>query len=256
MARMICDFVSSTLRISTSMTVLMPQSTAPGNAGTGESGKGVPVLYLLHGLTDDDSMWTRNTSIERYASERGIAVVMPQAAHSFYADEAQGLPYWTFLTQELPELVSSFFRVSTVREDTFVAGLSMGGYGALKWALHEPHRFAFAASLSGVTALDGTAPDGDPWVQGILDRVFGGNTFAGTGNDLLHLLETVTPAELPQLLVTCGTGDFLYPQNVRFVEAARHLGIDPQVDFGPGDHDWGYWDTGIQQVIDLLPIPR
>ena len=133
------------------MTVLLPQQTATqiGMAGHHSAGS-PPVLYLLHGLSDDDTIWLRRTSIERYVAPLGLAVVMPQVHRSYYTDEAYGGRYWTFLSEELPQLVDTFFRLSTDRRDTFVAGLSMGGYGAIKWALRQPHRFAAAASLSGV----------------------------------------------------------------------------------------------------------
>ena len=129
---------------------------------SGSVSEDVPVLYLLHGLSDDDTIWSRRTSIERYVAPLGIAVVMPQVHQSFYSDEVHGLPFWTFLTEELPALVHGFFRTSTRREDTFVAGLSMGGYGAMKWALREPHRFAAAASLSGALALSHPSDRADP----------------------------------------------------------------------------------------------
>src|SRR6476619_7886720 len=130
------------------MTVILPQSTAGQIGMTGSESTGeTPVLYLLHGLSDDDTIWLRRTSIERYVAALGLAVVMPQVHRSFYTDEAYGNRYWTYLSEELPEIVHGFFRLSRRREDTFVAGLSMGGYGALKWALRDPGRFAAAASL-------------------------------------------------------------------------------------------------------------
>lgn len=97
-----------------------------------------PTLYLLHGLSDDDSIWLRRTSIERYVAQMGIAVVMPQVHRSFYTDMAAGGQYWTFISEELPALARSFFPLSAKREDNFVAGLSMGGYGALKLGLRKP----------------------------------------------------------------------------------------------------------------------
>src|SRR5215207_9009351 len=150
MAHVRCDFFSVALILSTSMTVLLPQQTSTQIGMEGRSTDGPPpVLYLLHGLSDDDTIWLRRTSVERYAAPLGLAVVMPQVHRSFYTAEAVGGRYWTFLSEELPALVYSFFRLSDRREDTFVAGLSMGGYGALKWALRRPDRFAAAASLSG-----------------------------------------------------------------------------------------------------------
>src|SRR5690554_3728055 len=114
--------------------------------------KKYPTLYLLHGLSDDHTIWLRRTNIERYVSNRGIAVVMPAVHRSFYTDMAIGYKYWTFVSEELPDIARSFFPLSDSREDNFVAGLSMGGYGAFKMALRCPEKFAAGASLSG--ALD------------------------------------------------------------------------------------------------------
>ena len=264
MALLRVDFSSETLALGTSMTVLLPQraSTQIGLAGHGSTAP-PPVLYLLHGLTDDDTAWTRYTSIERYAAARGLAVVMPQVHRSFYADEASGSRFYTYLSEELPAVVSSFFRVSTRREDTFVAGLSMGGYGALKWALREPGRFAAAASLSGVLDLAGMQQHDDrPHIVELLGRVFG-RPVAGTDDDLLHLIAAGGRAEReeqaqrparPRLMVRCGTEDALLPGNERFVAACREHDVDLDAQFGPGAHEWGYWDTQIQSVLNWLPL--
>jgi S-formylglutathione hydrolase FrmB len=213
------------------------------------------VLYLLHGLSDDDTAWTRYTSIERYAAERGLAVVMPQVHRSFYADERHGARFWTFLSTELPTIVAALFRVSERRADTFVAGLSMGGYGALKWALRQPERFAAAASLSGALDIPGRAPGSlPPHVRETLDRIFGAATIAGTDDDLLHLARSADPQTLPPLYLACGTDDHLYGDNQRFRAAVDERGLDLTVDFGPGDHEWGYWDEQIRHVLDWLPL--
>src|SRR3954464_2876128 len=173
MALVRCDFFSDVLGLSTSMTVVLPQATSAQIGMTGAAtGGDAPVLYLLHGLSDDDTIWLRRTSIARYAAPLGLAVVMPQVGRSFYTDEAHGNRYWTFLSEELPAVVGSFFRISDRREDTFVAGLSMGGYGAVKWALRQPERFAAAATLSG--ALDLAAPPNlDRIEPGLTETIFG-----------------------------------------------------------------------------------
>lgn len=254
MALLRCDFFSETLGLSTSMTVILPQETSEQIGMAGTSSDLPPVLYLLHGLTDDDTTWTRRTSIERYVAPLGLAVVMPQVHHSFYSDEVSGLPFWTFLTQELPEIVSRFFRVSTRREDTFVAGLSMGGYGAFKWALREPERFAAAASLSGALALSHPSERAEPDFARLMQRVFGDGPTDGTPDDVIHLVRTVDPATLPPLYVACGTDDFLHPANEWFVSQAATNDVPVTVRFGPGDHDWAYWDTQIQDVLAWLPL--
>jgi len=253
MASMRCDFFSDVLGLSTSMTVILPQATREqiGMTGTGTA-TGAPVLYLLHGLSDDDTIWTRRTSIERYAAAKGIAVVMPRVERSFYSDEIRGGSYWTFLSRELPEIVAYLFRVSTRREDTFVAGLSMGGYGAFQWALREPGRFAAAASLSGVLDLASRYEHDDD--DGLLRRVFGERPVRGSDSDLLSLLERADPATLPALYLACGDADELLAENLAFQTAAAVAGVPLDVTFDDGAHEWSYWDRHIERVLDWLPL--
>jgi S-formylglutathione hydrolase FrmB len=254
MAAIRCDFFSEVLEVGTSMTVLLPQASEEqiGVSGAADRGGDFPVLYLLHGLSDDSTAWQRYTSIERYAAPLGLAVVMPQVQRSFYADEVHGGSYWTFLTEELPAVVQSFFRISGRREDTFVAGLSMGGYGAFKLALRHPDRFAAAASLSG--GLDVQALSQVEWRQRLFSRVFGGEV--GADDDMFSLLDRVDPAGVPPLYLGCGTEDHLFDGNQRFLEAAKATGLDVHVDFRPGEHEWGLWDATIQDVLAWLPLDR
>lgn len=251
MALITCDFYAETLELSTSMTVLLPQQTRTQIGLTGAPARehGAPVLYLLHGLSDDHTIWQRRTSIERYAAPLGLAVVMPNAHRSFYADERYGSRFWTFLSEELPDLVNRFFRVSTRREDTYVAGLSMGGYGAFKWALRHPDRFAAAASLSG--AVDVVDLAGVPGRSALFDRVHG--DVIGPDEDLLRLVADADPATLPALHLSCGTEDHLLAANRRFAAVAGSAGVPLTVDFRPGGHDWQFWDDGIRTVLDWLP---
>lgn len=255
MALVRCDFFSETLGLGTSMTVLLPEAAA-GQIGMGGSrGDGdFPTLYLLHGLSDDDTVWTRRTSLERYVAELGLAVVMPQVQRSFYTDEVWGRPYWTFVAEELPRVARSFFRLSPDPARTFVAGLSMGGYGAFKLALRHHGRFGAAASLSGVLDLAERLRD-PAWPEDprMWQRIFGDPpSVEGTDDDLLHLLGKV--ADPPPLYLTCGTEDALYPGNVRFRDACAARGVPLVADFGPGEHEWGYWDAKIRDVLAWLPL--
>ena len=256
MIRMRTDVFAESLGMGTSMVVLYPQAAAgigmEGSDGSGTAERGVPVLYLLHGLSDDCTIWERRTSIERYATEKGIAVVMPEVRRSFYADEAVGENYWAFVSEELPALVASTFHVSTAREDTFVAGLSMGGFGAFKLALNHPDRFAAAASLSGV--LDTRGFHQSEHGGHLAERVWAGKPLEGTADDLIGLLDQADPAVLPQLFVDCGTEDFLIEHNRRFLAAAEGRGVEVTSRLRPGAHTWDFWDTGIQDVLDWLPI--
>ena len=155
------------------------------------------MLYLLHGLTDDHTGWQRYTSIERYADEAGLAVVMPAVHHSFYTDEVHGHAYWTYVSEELPALVHRLFRVSDRPEDTFAAGLSMGGYGAVKLALSHPDRYAAAASLSGTLDITYMADREDR--AAIWDRAFGGEIRHGERSVRAPRRRAVGPAALHRL---------------------------------------------------------
>lgn len=264
MIRMRTDFFAESLGMGTSMVVLMPQAAAgigmegadraDGPPADGPPADGVPVLYLLHGLSDDCTIWERRTSIERYATEKGIAVVMPEVRRSFYADEVVGEKYWTYIAEELPQLLARTFRISTAREDTFVAGLSMGGFGAYKLALNHPDRFAAAASLSG--AVDLLSMDLSLRDATLEQRIWGKRDLRGSADDLIGLLHATDPTALPKLFLDCGTEDQLIEQNRRFITAADARGVDLVSRLRPGDHDWGFWDQGIQDVLEWLPIRR
>lgn len=258
MALLRCNFFSEALGLSTSMSVILPQHTTTQIGLPGRSSDALPpVLYLLHGLSDDDTSWLRRTSIERYVAPLGLAVVMPQVHRSYYTDQAYGGRYWTFLSDELPQLVSSFFRVSERREDTFVAGLSMGGYGALKWALREPARFAAAASLSGSLNVAGPRFQRrraeDPMM---IDRIFGEQPIAGGPHDLVSLVQHADPAVLPALRLWCGREDLLLADNLTFRDACSAADIALEAVVTPGEHDWDFWDAKIQEVLDWLPLER
>jgi putative tributyrin esterase len=137
-----------------------------------------------------------------------------------------------------------------------VAGLSMGGYGALKWALHEPWRFGAAASLSGALMISNTINVDDPDFAALMTRVFGTTPIPGTRHDLTHLIDLLDPATIPPLYVSCGTEDFLFGVNQHVVQVAEAKGLNVTTDFGPGDHEWGYWDSQIQKVLAWLPLTR
>ena len=209
------------------------------------------VLYLLHGYSDDHSIWMRRTSIERYAAAYNLAVIMPAVNHSFYANEAHGERYWDYVSRELPDTMHRFFRLSKKAEDTFVAGLSMGGYGAMKLALTYPERFAAAASFSGAVDLaDMSHRSADSLAN--MARIFGSSSAVeGSENDLLTVMEkNADAAHKPRLYVSCGTADFLYHHHRKFVPALRKNGWDVTSHDEPDAvHEWGFWDAEIAKFI-------
>lgn len=258
MALIHCDFFSQVLGLSTSMTVILPQPAVSTGKPAARQRKH-PTLYLLHGLSDDHTIWQRRTSIERHVEAMGLAVVMPSVHRSFYTDMASGYRYWTFISEELPALARSFFSLSEARQDNFVAGLSMGGYGAFKLALTYPDRYAAAASLSGALDMAQAAKLGDPTWQAEIRLIFGPpNRVAGSENDLFYLAKQVAAAKgpKPRLYQWCGTEDFLCADNTRFRNLAQTLNLPLTYEECPGDHQWKYWDQQIQRVLDWLPLRR
>lgn len=255
MALMHVDFFSDVLGMCMNMDVIIPQQTKGqiGMEGLAPDGP-YKTMYLLHGMSDDQTIWQRRTSIERYVSKLGIAVVMPTTHLAFYTDTAYGMRYWTFISEELPRVCREFFpRMSGKREDTLAAGLSMGGYGAWKLGLGAGDTFGAAAALSG--ALD-LAEDFRRNQGGERDAMFRGifgdvRQVKGSPNDLFALAEQLVKEkrELPRLYAWCGTEDFLYQDNLRAWAHVKKLGYDLTCEESADDHQWKYWDEKIQDVL-------
>ena len=240
---------SPSLGMQTEVDVIVPQRDTVGEIGVGgNAGAGkFKTLYLLHGLSDNQSIWHRRTSIERYATQYGICVVMPCGGKSFYLDQKNGEKYYQWIAKELPARIEEFFNVSTNREDRFIAGNSMGGYGALKIALKESNVFGAAAGLSSVANIRG-----DRWVQH-LSNMIGEENYFPDDHDLFWLTEQVSKQEVkPRLYMCCGTEDWLYADNVRLRNHIQTLDLDYTYEEGPGTHSWDYWDVQIQRVLEWM----
>ncbi len=252
MALITCNFFSHALEIHTAVHVILPQ---PGP--TLKARKRYPVLWLLHGLSDDHTIWQRRTAIERYVENLPLAVVMPAVNRSFYHDMVAGAAYWSYISDELPRLLQQWFPLSQKRDETFVAGLSMGGYGALKLALRQPERFAAVASLSGAVAHGHLPPNPSP-MDAEFRRMLG-ETMAAPGSDLdlFALAERITRAgaPLPKTWLYCGSEDFLYQENLAFHAHLQALAWPHTwIDEPGGDHQWRYWDEQIEQVVAWLGL--
>jgi len=248
---------SDALGMGVTVNVILPEKakTLIGMAANSEGE--YKTLYLFHGLSDDHSIWMRRTSIERYAAEYGIAVVMPSVGRSWYTDTAYGGAYYTFVTKELPAVCRSYFRfMSQKREDTLVAGLSMGGYGALKAALSRPDLFGGCASLSG--ALDICSfqrPKDDREWHGIFgDKYTCAEDLAGTEHDVFALAQKLAQADkpFPKTYLWCGDSDFLLEHSKRFTAHLSSLGIPHLYEQSEGDHSWRWWDLHIQDALNYL----
>lgn len=239
---------SKSLRMQTQVNIILPDEKVKRPYKT---------LWLLHGLSDNHTSWMRNTSIERYAKEYGLAVVMPSVQRTWYTDTAYDANYFTFVTKELPEICRTYFNgMSPLREDNIVAGLSMGGYGALKSALTCPEQYGYCISLSG--ALDITRK-GRKLYTNEWQSIFGFDLkneeeLAGSEHDLFALAEKArqngTP--LPTLYLWCGTEDHLIEINRKFHSELERLHIAHCYEESEGDHSWKYWDKHIQSGLKYI----
>ena len=249
MAFLQVQFFSKTLNVASTVNVILPEA----DQGIGVKGRGSrkapKVLYLLHGYSDDHSIWMRRTSVERYAANHNLAIIMPAVNHSFYCNEPYGERYWDYVSEELPAVMHKFFRLSDKPKDTFVAGLSMGGYGAMKLALTYPERFGAAGSFSGAVDVASMAENGSPLAKRVFPEP---EKVRGSEDDLLHLLvHNADAPSKPRLLVACGTADFLYPAHQKFVPELLKHGWEVHGQETPGaTYEWGYWDALIKQFIE------
>lgn len=208
-------------------------------------------LWLLHGLSDDHSAWMRYTSVERYAKDYGIAVVMPCVNRSWYTDTVYGKKYFTFITKELPEKLACYFKgYSPAKEDNIIIGLSMGGYGAIKSALTYPEKYCFCASLSGALNV---AERNRPCDMSEWQCIFGFGLqnaceLKGTKHDLFELAKNETT--FPYIYMWCGTEDFLLASNELFSNHLSNLGIEHTYKTSEGDHSWKWWDMHLQNALE------
>lgn len=241
MAFLEMNFKSAALSQTVVVNIILPEKKEQAKFKT---------LWLLHGLSDNHTGWMRYTSIERYARELGMAVVMPDVDRSWYTDTAYGKKYFTFITQELPQMMAGYFKgYSAAREDNLIIGLSMGGYGALKATLTYPEKYGFCASLSG--SLDITRKN-RPYNLEEWRGIFGydlqsADELAGTKHDLFALAGQ--SKELPHIYMWCGTEDSLVNINKAFSAHLRDLGIAHTFNTSEGNHSWKYWDMHLQNAL-------
>ncbi len=206
-----------------------------------------PVMYLLHGLSDDHTIWLRRTRLEEFLTNIPLIVVMPDGGRGFYCDAEQGYAYDKALAIELVDRIDRTFPTKANRENRCVAGLSMGGYGAAKFALAHPDRFVAGVSHSGALSF---AHLPHTWRE---ERAKEWGRIAGAEpngpNDLFALAEKIDKANLPALRIDCGTEDQLIDQNREFHAHLEKLGIPHEYQENPGAHNWAYWDTHIQDTL-------
>lgn len=257
MAFLEMNYYSKALHKCIVLNVILPE-TAKRDSGVGAPNvESYKTLYLYHGRSGDHTVWIRRSNIERYAATYNLAVVMPDIDRSWCTDTCYGANYFTFVSEELPMVCRSYFKgMSTRREDNFVAGLSMGGYGALKVALRCPDRFFACASLSG--ALDitrkGRNIDIQEW-KSIFDYgLEDGMELEGTCHDLYAITRKAKKEGIifPKMYLWCGTEDSWISVNRDYHMLLTELGIEHCYKESEGDHSWQWWDLHIRDALRFL----
>ncbi len=244
----VCEmkFKGASIGLWTAMNVILP-----------DAGKGpFPVFYLLHGLTDDHSIWCRWSSIERYVAGVPMIVVMPTTARQWYTNAVSrpGLAYEDHIIKDVVGFVDRVFPTIAARRGRVIGGLSMGGYGAIKLALKYPQMFCAATSHSGavVGVFDGRRDvrEGRPTKEegAEFDAIFGRGATGGP-EDPLALATRCPATKRPKLRFDCGTEDFLIDANRMFHAHLETIGFPHEYAEFAGRHDWNYWDTHIQDAI-------
>ena len=247
------NFLSEKLGYTTNLYVVLPDSVREGNVPKG-------ILYLLHGGGGNGLDWIRYSSIERYTWPYEIAAVMVEADGScFYADMKYGYPYFTYLTEEIPRVLEALCPILKGVDKRYVAGFSMGGYGAYKWAFNKPDYFKAAANFSGISPIvellgeqggvNGHELDGrmklveENW--GSLDEL------RGSDSDSIAWIDRASKehTKLPALFAGIGTEDFSYEMGLKYLAYCKEKGILIHYEEMPGGHEWSVWDEMVKRFL-------
>lgn len=246
MAQLFCNFVSYSLGYGVDISITLPTLSScdlgPDAKPCHTPRAPYPVLYLLHGHGNDYKCWLRYTSMERYAEERRIAVVTCSVGNKAYMNAAYGENYYDFVAYELPEFICGNFPVSRDPKDTYIAGLSMGGYGALAHGLSRPESFGAVGAFS-------------PGIDMGSRQSTLGHELPPTINLYDQLDQDLDAGKkLPTLFLCCGQNDFLYQSVVAYHQHLESRSVPHVWDSLPGyEHEWAFWDLELPKFLDWLP---
>ncbi|MBR2990267.1 MAG: hypothetical protein IKF51_02250 [Solobacterium sp.] len=252
MAKLVCNFYSYVLNRAVDITVVLPSVTCPESLGMADYPPShvlpdkFPVLYLLHGFGNNHAQWTGYTNIEMYAEERRIAVVNLSTENKSYA-KVGGDDFLKFVSEELPEFILHYFPVSDKPEDTYIAGLSMGGYGSYLHGLTHPERYHAIGTFSAGIDID---------PQALAYGMMNNGTEPDPAYDI-HKLARKLKEEgktFPKIYASCGDQDFLYAADKAFAEELKALGADVTWEETAGyGHEWRFWDEQVEKFLDWIP---
>jgi S-formylglutathione hydrolase FrmB len=260
MALINMEINSECLTRGTAFHVILPEN---GEGRKNKDGK-YPVLWLLHGATDDYTMWQRYSSIERYIRKAGIAAVLPNVDNSFYTNIDAGR-YFDFVTDELPKLCQKLFPISADPKDNFVAGMSMGGYGTMKIGFTYPERYAALGIFSsasfidlGIEMLPGGIRVPLNYVRELVFNTVDLDKAHGTEHDLMLLAKQASESgkPLPKIFAVCGTADGTIKTEKKNIKYLQELDNPYDCLFmeSCGFHDFDFWDQWLPVFLQWLPI--
>lgn len=261
MAYINCNLKSQSLMTSVNVKLYFP-CDLPASVGYEVKG----VITLLHGMTNSGDDWEQMTAASRYAADNGLALIMPDCANSFYQDMVYGGAYKTFITEEMPVLLGRMFKLPTEREKNFIAGLSMGGYGALYLGMSRPDLYAGCASFSGSVEMSILAehvkdlPGANRLYTKLRNSIFGAEGKIPLKSDLRVLARKI--ARMPQeqqpwILMTNGYQDvepyMIAPQNDALHNEMKKLKLAhyKRIRWN-GVHEWNFWDRSLVYAIDYF----
>ncbi len=244
------SFLSVELGRQNSVSVVMPHDVMDEPTG------GFPVLYLLHGGAEDSRSWLYRSNIERYAMERGICVVMPDANMSYYTDLPNGERYLTYVTRELPEMLSAMFRIPNTRTNRFIGGASIGGYGAIKCCIVRPQQYAGCIALSPLADINRViVKECNSGRRSFWKGICGEDLRMESNVDIFHMLEEAggqLTATFPRIYFACGKQDEAFDDNLRLREAFNKYRVDFTFEQADAGHDWDFWDVALQRGLDSM----
>lgn len=264
MALVQVNFMSQSLMRTVPVNVILPldKPVLPGMKAP--EFKPFKTLYLLHGVLGSYIDWVSGSCIQRWAEERDLAVVMPSGDNMFYVDQPAGNNYYgEYVGKELVEFTRKMFPLSCRREDTFIAGLSMGGYGALRNGLKYSDTFGCIAGLSSALITEGIEKRTEDADGSFLEKrsygefIFGDlSKVKNSDKDLRWLAGKIAEEKkaFPRIYMAVGDKDMLTEKNREFAEYFRDLGADVTFEVGSGGHEWDFWNRYIKHVIDWLPL--
>ena len=221
--------------------ILIPEKKAPEG--------GWPVLYLLHGYFGDYTDWLYMSNISRYVEGKNLVIVMPDGANSYYANHPNGLQYHDYIVKDLVKRVEETFPVSKTKDKRYIAGLSMGGFGALSIGLSHPELFSKVIALSAVIDIHEMKPNFNDSGRIYKFETLFGEAIKDTPLDIYHLAQK---KNLQSLLIICGKDDFLFEDNKKFHDFLLSNKIDHTYIEDEGDHNWEFWDKHIQTTLNFI----